>query len=179
MNAEASKNAVLSREGGVVVLRITEDRAVVLDDQPDVWEILRKHKIFLWKPRETYPACKIDGKKVYLHHLLVDVPAGMCVHHVDGNLFHCCRSNLVVGSKIQLMQRAKRLRSPVPGVYTRKTGYMATWRCPDTGRRKHELQPFRKFPGEKSFVRAETLTAKMRGCATYPLYYFNPSPIKT
>lgn len=177
----ACKNAVVCRDGGTLVLRITDENAVVVDDEPDVLEFVRTHKICLWRrpKKDAYPCFWLRGKRVALHRVLANAPDGLCVHHRDGNGFNCCRDNLVIKTRVKLLRDSKRMLSPLTGIHKRKKGYRASWIDENTGKRRYKTYPFSKFPGHQSYDKATRKIQKKTAMPKYPRYYLDPSPIKS
>jgi AP2 domain len=82
-----------------------------------------------WHPgsKTFYVYASIQGKRVYLHRLITDAPAGLVVDHRDHDGLNNCRSNLRSVIQGENVRNARR----VPG----KNGRGVRWYAP-TGRWK-------------------------------------------
>lgn len=173
-----TKNEIILRADGYIVLRINEERAFIVDDTPVIFDLLQKHRFFLYKCGvRTYPACKINKKRVLLQRLVINVPPGMCVHHRDGNSMHCCASNLLIKTRQKLLYDARRLINTVPGVYKRKNGFLASWKSPTNPHsRRYKLFPFSCYTEQAAWKAAMNKAAIESETPRYPRYYIDSIP---
>jgi len=49
---------------------------------------------YSWSYRAGYAGCRIKGKTVLMHRLIMNTPKGKVVDHVDGNRLNNCRANM-------------------------------------------------------------------------------------
>ena len=99
--------------------------SVILVDPCDA-SLLTAYEWSILPTRNTsYAYAWVDGKTIYLHRLIMGDPAGMEVHHENGNGLDCRRANLaiVTHKKNPVLQRRKRRpRSGYQGVILRESG---------------------------------------------------------
>lgn len=82
-----------------IPLSDTELAIVDLDDLP---KLLHRAWFVQWS--KGYPVCKLNNKQTLMHRLLIDVPAGMQVDHINGNKFDNRKINLRVCTNAQNTQ---------------------------------------------------------------------------
>ena len=75
--------------------------------------------VFLCKGGLAYAQAKIGGVLVRMHRFLLCPPAGMEVHHLDGNGLNNCRNNLAVCSHRDNIRGHRR---PISGASSRFRG---------------------------------------------------------
>lgn len=177
------RNEIAWRGNGMLVVKLTKDKAVVVDDTEEVCAVLAKHKFFTVSRKSKsgdierfYAACMMRKNQVLLHRLLRPPPEGMFLHHRDGNGLNCCRNNLVVKTRLAVMNDAKKLRSPVSGIHQRKNGFIASWRDARTGRTRHKLFHFNGNPPHVAFDAAQAYAARQTCSPIYPRYYVDKLP---
>src|SRR4051794_32206794 len=89
----------------MAVITLTQGQQTTVDEQD--LELVRKYKWYALKVASGsyYATTQIqteDGhKRLYLHRLLMNPPAGLVVDHIDGNPLNNSRSNLRVCTQAQ------------------------------------------------------------------------------
>jgi hypothetical protein len=58
----------------------------------------------------SYACCEIGGKKVYMHRLIMNPPAGMVVDHINGNRWDNRRGNLRVCTQAENLRNSRKSR---------------------------------------------------------------------
>ena len=81
----------------------------------------------------SYACCEIGGKKVYMHRLIMNPPAGMVVDHINGNRWDNRRGNLRVCTQAENLRNSRKSRgtSRFKGVFwdARRRKWRVTIRC--------------------------------------------------
>lgn len=97
----------------------------IVDDE--VHEIAKNHK---WRLVSRYLATTINGKTLYLHHLVIGQPLnGLVVDHINRNRFDNRKENLRICTQSENRMNsviAKHNSTGFKGVVKRASGYTAT-----------------------------------------------------
>lgn len=172
------EDKVIRTPYGWFAVKLKEDRAVVLDDTPEMWELIRTRKIYIASNgKKDYPVCWSGGRKVHLSRIIANPPENMVVHHRNGLPLDCSRSNLIIKTRRKTLDDAKRVRTPVKGIYFRKDGYVASWIDRD-GRRRYKLFKFSMYNESGAYTLAKKHIAARVTTPIYGYYYLDP-PAKT
>lgn len=94
----------------MATIPLTKGKSVVVDDAD--MDLVSKH---IWKAHRAttkrenwYAYAMIDGRKVYLHRMLMNAPKGSDTDHIDGDGLNNRRSNLRVCSRSENNRNAVR-----------------------------------------------------------------------
>jgi len=113
---------------GAKLLHLTKDKVAIVDAED--FERLNKYKWHVSKSSRTFYASrnksrKTRRKELYMHRLIINVPPGMFVDHIDHNGLNNRRSNLRLCTAQQNARNnrpQRRAKSKYKGVSWRKDG---------------------------------------------------------
>ncbi len=104
------------------LIPLSQDKFAIVD--ADDYEKLRKYKWYARKSLRTYYAvCYISGPKylsrrnVYMHHLVIDIPDGMCCDHINHNGLDNRKANLRAATQLQNLWNRRKYKSYAHSVY--------------------------------------------------------------
>jgi hypothetical protein len=103
------------RDCPFVILTLTKGFVAVVDKE--VWNIVRRFHWYAHISRgkgrnsgQPYARSNINGKKVYLHRLLMDCPSGFHVDHKNHQTLDCRRANLEVVTHTENQSRRRNVK---------------------------------------------------------------------
>lgn len=97
-----SKNQYLFHKG-LVVVKLTQGQHMLIDIE-DI-DILKEHVFYtVKKNRQYYAQCTEEGKKEYIHRMIMNNPKDLQIDHINRNGLNNCRYNLRVVTHQQNMQ---------------------------------------------------------------------------
>lgn len=83
-------------------IQLTRNQVALIDDED--FDLINQHKWFSVSPRQKnyrhtwYAACKIQGRHVTMHNLLLNPPKGSVADHIDHNGLNNRRTNIRIST---------------------------------------------------------------------------------
>lgn len=139
--AEETKNKVIERRDGYLRVELTQGYNTLVDDTPQMWDMLSKHRFHSRKCKSspivyactTEKAGRNKRRNVYLHHLVRCKTKGMDVDHANGISLDNRSANLrTVSRRINMLNKpgvlSSRNTSGICGIQRRKKNlWVACW----------------------------------------------------